>query len=136
MLSAWLWSLLLVGGTVLLSIAGTLLVRRFVGVEVLERHNEVAGFIYAVLGVVYAVLLGFAAITVWERYDRAQASVAQEANDLADLYRMRKLSRVTFVQSLEVKSATMFGLQFRKSGQLWLMASQARKFRTLIFSYG
>jgi hypothetical protein len=87
MLSAWLWSLLLVGGTVLLSIAGTLLVRRFVGVEVLERHNEVAGFIYAVLGVVYAVLLGFAAITVWERYDRAQASVAQEANDLADLYR-------------------------------------------------
>ena len=80
MLSAWLWSLLLVGGTVLLSIAGTLLVRRFVGVEVLERHNEVAGFIYA--GVVYAVLLGFG-----ERYDRAQASVAQEANDLADLYR-------------------------------------------------
>jgi Protein of unknown function (DUF4239) len=87
MSSAWLWSLLLVGGTVLLSIAGTLIVRRLVGVEVLERHNEVAGFVYAVLGVVYAVLLGFAAITVWERYDRAQASVAQEANDLADLYR-------------------------------------------------
>jgi ABC-type multidrug transport system fused ATPase/permease subunit len=87
MLAAWFWSLLLVGGTVLLSTAGTLIVRRLVGVEVLERHNEVAGFIYAVLGVVYAVLLGFAAITVWERYDRAQASVAQEANDLADLYR-------------------------------------------------
>jgi hypothetical protein len=87
MLSAWFWSLLLIGATVLLSIAGTLLVRRLIGVEVLERHNEVAGFIYAVIGVVYAVLLGFAAITVWERYDRAQASVEQEANDLADLYR-------------------------------------------------
>jgi hypothetical protein len=24
---------------------------------------------------------------VWERYDRAQASVEQEANDFADLYR-------------------------------------------------
>jgi hypothetical protein len=47
----------------------------------------VAGFIYAVIGVVYAVLLGFATVTVWERYDRAQASVEQEANDLADLYR-------------------------------------------------
>ena len=56
-------------------------------VEVLQRHNDVAGFIYAVIGVVYAVLLGFAAVTVWERYDRAQASVEQEANDLADLYR-------------------------------------------------
>ena len=63
------------------------MVRRLISVEVLERHNEVAGFIYAVIGVVYAVLLGFAAITVWERYDRAQASVEQEANDLADLYR-------------------------------------------------
>ena len=87
MLSGWFSSLLLVGATVLLSIAGTVLVRRLISVEVLERHNEVAGFIYAVIGVVYAVLLGFAAITVWERYDRAQASVEQEANDLADLYR-------------------------------------------------
>jgi hypothetical protein len=67
---AWFWSLLLVGATVLLSVAGTLMVRRLISVEVLERHNEVAGFIYAVIGVVYAVLLGFAAITVWERYVR------------------------------------------------------------------
>jgi hypothetical protein len=39
------------------------LARRLNGVEVLERHDEVAGFIYAVIGVAYAVLLGFAAIT-------------------------------------------------------------------------
>jgi H+/Cl- antiporter ClcA len=87
MSSAWFWSLFLIGTTVLLSIAGTLLVRCLIGVDILERHNEVAGFIYAAIGVVYAVLLGLAAITVWERYDRAQASVEQEANDLADLYR-------------------------------------------------
>ena len=99
MSSAWVWSLLVVGATVLLSIAGTLLVRRLIGVEVLERHNEVAGFIYAVIGVVYAVLLGFAAITVWERYDRAQASVEQEANDLADLYRNAE----TFPSDVRIK---------------------------------
>jgi len=108
MLSAWFWSLLLVGATVLLSIAGTVLVRRLISVEVLERHNEVAGFIYAVIGVVYAVLLGFAAITVWERYDRAQASVEQEANDLQICIGMRKPSRVMSVHSSHVKSATMF----------------------------
>jgi len=99
MSSAWVWSLLVVGATVLLSIAGTLLMRRLIGVEVLERHNEVAGFIYAVIGVVYAVLLGFAAITVWERYDRAQASVEQEANDLADLYRNAE----TFPSDVRIK---------------------------------
>jgi len=70
--------MLLVGATVFLSVAGTLLVRRWVAVEVLERHNEVAGFIYAVIGVVYAVLLGFTAIIVWEQYDKAQAALRGE----------------------------------------------------------
>ena len=84
---AWLWGILLVGAMVLLAVAGTLLARRWVGVEVLKLNNEVAGFIYAVIGVVYAVLLGFTAIIVWEQYDKAQAVVDQEANELADLYR-------------------------------------------------
>ena len=59
------------------SVAGTLMVRRLMNVKVFERHNEVAGIIYAVIGVVYAVLLGFAAVTVWEGYDKAQAAVEQ-----------------------------------------------------------
>jgi hypothetical protein len=36
----------------------------------------VAGFIYAVIGVVYAVLLGFSAIIVWEQYRQARGSRA------------------------------------------------------------
>jgi hypothetical protein len=72
---------------VLLAITGTVLTRRWIGVEVLRRNNEVAGFIYAVIGVLYAVLLGFTAIIVWEQFDNAQAGVDQEANELADLYR-------------------------------------------------
>jgi hypothetical protein len=64
-----------------------LLARRWVGVEVLKLNNEVAGFIYAVIGVVYAVLLGFTAIIVWEQYDQVEAVVEREANELADLYR-------------------------------------------------
>ena len=84
---AWLWSSLLVGATVLLAAAGTLLTRRWVSVEILKLNNEVAGFIYAVIGVLYAVLLGFTAIIVWEQFDKAQAGVDQEANELADLYR-------------------------------------------------
>ena len=81
------WSILVVGGIPLLAVAGALLVRRWATVEVLERHNEVAGFVYAVIGVVYAVLLGFTAIIVWERFEQAQANVEREANELADLFR-------------------------------------------------
>lgn len=62
-------------------------VRRRVGAEVLSRHNDVAGFIYAVVGVVYAVLLGFSAIIVWEQFRHARENAEQEANALADLYR-------------------------------------------------
>jgi len=76
-----------VGGTVLLSVGGMLLVRRSITLAVLESHNEVAGFLYAVLGVVYAVLLAFTAIVVWEQHTRAESVAAQEASELADLYR-------------------------------------------------
>ena len=81
------WSILIVGVIPLLAVAGALLVRRWVTVEVLERHNDVAGFIYAVIGVLYAVLLGFTAIIVWERFEEAQTNVEKEANELGDLFR-------------------------------------------------
>ena len=83
----WVEGILLVCGMGSLAIAGTLLTRRWVGLDVLKFNNEVAGFIYAVVGVVYAVLLGLSAIIVWEQYDKARAIVEQEANELADLYR-------------------------------------------------
>ena len=81
------WSLLLVIVAPALAVGGALLVRRAIGPEVLARHNEVAGFIYAVIGVVYAVLLGFTAIIVWESFREAQRGVELEANSVVDLYR-------------------------------------------------
>ena len=90
MSQAWLWGILLVGAMVLLAVAGTLLARRWVGVEVLKLNNEVAGFIYAVVGVDYAVLLGFTGMIFWEQYEKAQAVIDQEANELTDLYRNRQ----------------------------------------------
>ena len=83
----WFWILFFVVALPALAVGGALLVRRSVGAEVLAQHNEVAGFIYAVIGVVYAVLLGFSAIIVWEQFRRAQEGVEREANALADLYR-------------------------------------------------
>ena len=49
-------------------------------------HNNVAGFIYAVLGVSYAVLLAFVVIAVWQDYKTAQSNVESEANELAGVY--------------------------------------------------
>ena len=86
-LETWFWMLLLVVALPAFAVGGALYVRRTVGTDVLADHNDVAGFIYAVVGVVYAVLLGFSAIIVWEQFRDAQEGVEHEANALADLYR-------------------------------------------------
>ncbi|WP_102126520.1 DUF4239 domain-containing protein [Deinococcus planocerae] len=83
----WLWALLFVLASVLASLGGMLLVRRSVRLSTLEEHREVAGFVYAVIGVVYAVLLAFVVIVAWEEQGEARARTEQEANALADLYR-------------------------------------------------
>ena len=76
----------MVGGTCLLALAGLELVQRLVPAESRQRHNDVAGFIYAALGVIYAVLIALVVIAVWEEYDAASVTVEQEANALAEIY--------------------------------------------------
>lgn len=79
--------LLFIGGIVVCAVAGMLIVRRVVPLHVLEAHHEVAGFIIAVMGVIYAVLLALVVIAVWEQFEDARGRVEREANELGDLYR-------------------------------------------------
>ncbi len=72
------------------SIAGTLLIRNKFGHEHLSRHNDVAGFIYAVIGVIYAVLIAFVVIVVWEDYQEANGIVEGEANTISSLQALSK----------------------------------------------
>jgi hypothetical protein len=50
-------------------------------------HNDVAGFIIAVVGVIYAVLLAFVVVVSWENFSGAEAVVGQEASALRNTYR-------------------------------------------------
>ncbi|MGY1644428.1 DUF4239 domain-containing protein [Geodermatophilus sp. SYSU D00703] len=50
-------------------------------------HNEVVGFIIAVVGVIYAVLLAFVVIVAWENFTSAERIVGQEASALRGIYR-------------------------------------------------
>jgi len=71
---------------VLVAVVGLVLVQRLVPPDRREEQNDVAGFIFAVLGVAYAVLLAFVLIAVWEEYKTAQTNVESEANELAGVY--------------------------------------------------
>ena len=68
------------------AVGGLILVQRLVPIERRQEHNDVAGFIYAALGVIYAVLLALVVIAVWEEYGAASDTVEQEANATADIY--------------------------------------------------
>ena len=69
-----------------LAVGGLALVQYLVPWQVRQRHNDVAGFIYAVLGVVYAVMLGFVTIAVWEEFEEARITTDSEANELAEIF--------------------------------------------------
>ena len=84
----WLSGLLLVGVGTLLSMLGPGLVRRYVALERLSANNEIAGFKYATLGVLYAVFLAFAIIVVWQKFSDAEADVVQEAGAASTIYRL------------------------------------------------
>jgi uncharacterized membrane protein len=71
---------------VLISVAGFVLVHHWVPTELRKQHNDVAGFIYAVLGIAYAVLLGLVVVAAWEQFQTARDTAEREADELAELF--------------------------------------------------
>jgi Protein of unknown function (DUF4239) len=91
---SWLESLptatagvVVVGSIVLLALGLGYVVGKFTPRDVRNAHNDRAGFILAVIGVIYAVLLAFVAIGAWERFQGAEARSYDEAGSLAIVYR-------------------------------------------------
>ena len=87
-LPLWASAIFVVALPTLVAMLGCAWVRRRVTLEKLTANNEVAGFKFAVLGVLYAVLLGFVVIVVWEKFRDAETAVSQEAGTVAALYRL------------------------------------------------
>jgi hypothetical protein len=87
-LAVWQCALVMIALPVGLVMIVTYAVRQSVGLDRLNHNNEVAGFKYAVLGVIYAVLLGFAVIVVWENFRDGQAAVMGEASAISTIYRL------------------------------------------------
>ena len=52
-----------------------------------ERNNEVIGFVLTVVGTIYAVVLAFVVVVVWEHYDAAEANAEREVGAVSDMYR-------------------------------------------------
>ena len=84
-------AVLVIGSFVLFSVIVARIVGRLVDPELRRDHNDLTGFIFAVVGVLYAVVLGFVAIGVWERFEAAEDRTYDEASSLAAVYRDARL---------------------------------------------
>jgi protein-S-isoprenylcysteine O-methyltransferase Ste14 len=86
MVATAVYGVLTVCAVALVAVLGLEAVRRLVPAALRQEHNDVAGFIYAVVGVIYAVLLALVVIAAWEEHEEARATVREEANGLADVF--------------------------------------------------
>jgi len=63
-------------------------VRRIWPPDMLLPHHDVAGFLVSIVGVLYAVVLGFLVGTGWNNFDAAQRNADLEASSVGDLYEL------------------------------------------------
>ena len=75
-------------GAIVVAVGGLLLVRRVVPRSQLVQHTDVAGYVYAVIGVLYAVILAQVVIASWEDYRDARSVAAAEAIAVLNLARL------------------------------------------------
>jgi len=91
-----------IGAFTLFSVAGLLIVRHFVPHDRLKTHHDVADPILGAVSAVYAVLIAFTVVTVWQSYDKSNSSVEMEANYMADVYRDAEAFSPDFRQKVDV----------------------------------
>ena len=76
--------------TVIVACSLHAIVQRVVKHEKLSPHNAVTGVVLTVIGTLYAVILGFVVVVVWQGYTTASDVVSSEANALAKVYRLAR----------------------------------------------
>lgn len=91
---------IIVGGIVLFYVVGLLAVRRVFPHHLMRKHHDVADPLLGALGAVYAVLLAFMVVSVWQNFEKSNSNVQQESNYLADIYRDAEAFAPAFRQTL------------------------------------
>ncbi len=84
----FLLAVAIIGGSGLFAVVGVFVVRKLIHRQVSEGHNDVLVPMFLNAGVLYAVLLAFLVVAVWENYGAAKENAGIEATSLVPLYRL------------------------------------------------
>ena len=86
-LPTWLLALIIVSLTTGYSVGGLLIIRRRWPWAMRPEHCDLAQVVSSIAGVMYALILGFVTVAVWQGFDKAQNVVELEASAVGDLIR-------------------------------------------------
>jgi hypothetical protein len=81
----WLVGLVVIGVCTGISLVGLVIFHRLVDVHVRHKDTETVGLTYAIVAVVYAVLIAFIVVGVWETFAKGDEIATAEANKLSNL---------------------------------------------------
>lgn len=81
----WLVGLVVVCVWTGLSLLGLWIFNRIVNAETREKDTETVGLTYAIVAVVYAVLIAFIVVDVYETFSRADEVATAEANQISNV---------------------------------------------------
>jgi Protein of unknown function (DUF4239) len=81
----WLVGLVVIGAWTGLSLIGLCLFHRLVDVHMRHKDTETVGLTYAIVAVVYAVLIAFIVVDVFETFAKGDEIATAEANKLSNL---------------------------------------------------
>jgi hypothetical protein len=70
------------------SLGGIFLIKKSIKNESLKMHHDVIDPVLAVLGTLFAILIGFMLANSMQRFESARANVEHEAGAIADVYRL------------------------------------------------
>ena len=131
------YGVLIVLVAVLVAVGGLVLVQRIVPSTLRQQHNDVAGFIYAVVGIVYAVLLALVVIASWEEHEATKETVETEANELAEVFwlahrlpepegrRLQELAR-SYARVVVDEEWSLMAREGRASTEAWELMDEMR----------
>jgi flagellar basal body-associated protein FliL len=78
-------SVILVGGGVLFSVVGLIVVRRTFRRQDFKKHHEIAGYLISVVGTLYSILLGLIVVNVQSKFDESREMAQAEASSCSDI---------------------------------------------------
>lgn len=81
---------LIVGGSTILSVVGMYLVRKKISRQALESCHEVGGIMLAIVGTLYAIVVGLIVVNSQSRVDAASQMAVTESNMLSNIYHLSK----------------------------------------------